>query len=835
MSYWPLHVTVGFIYARTRSSDSMGGSLTVSERILFHLQGFAKYEDKYEVPFHLTQDGISQSCGISRAHAAIELKKLKSAGLVEERLSHVRRGKSRRKVYLLSHSGKARASAIRQYVEDNGIDPMVDATRVSPEAVPVRGKRIRRSSPMPSLRYFFGRERELAELGEAVSDPRRRLLVIKGIPGIGKTSLLVKPLSGMSDQRVFWYTVKPWDMPRNVADSLGAFFSENGDRRLEAYLASGAFELGEMSFILKEMLTENGYLFAFDDADASGDIQEFLRMFRHSSGAGKMTATVENDAAFYDLSEVVAKGEVAEIELGGLDPKSAMKLLSLRGIKGNVGRELVTAVNGHPLSLEMVTESTPKEARYQLSRFFEERFYDELSDEQQSLLQLASVFQSPFPADAIPRGLRGVRRGSMLREVAPGRFEIHASIRDFVYGNMTDEDRRRWHSIVADYYLRAGEQQERLLHLLKANRRLEADMLMLRLGEELVEGCNVMSLWHMLEEYESTRSRYRPGVMLARARLAGLIGRYDDAWHILEEVSKDESDGLRAEALIEMGLTMSGRGKLDEARRLLTDALSQVEAAPRLRAKALRGLGVIEFKLGGHSRTEELLSRSAQDSLSAMDQKGLLKAHIELGNVLMGRGEYEKAIEHYSKCAVGVGSVDLSNLYLKMGLACTHIERLPEAKSHLENAVRLSVDTGQPKTRAQALVTLAETLLGSGDTPAARERCFQALEVFTELDDWLGISAAYSILGDIEFTSDNKEAGLECYADSISALEHGDSGRLVAQRKAELGIRLARQGERERTAALLEESMEVSKSLGASDLTSMAGAELRKLENIDGA
>ena len=812
----------------------MGGSLTVSERILFHLQGFVKYEEKYEVPFHLTQDGISQCCGISRAHAAIELKKLKSSGLVEERLSHVRRGKTRRKVYLLSHSGKTRASAIRQYVEDNDIDTMVDATRVSPEAVPVRGKRTRRSSPMPSLRYFFGRERELAELGNALEDHSRRLLVIKGIPGIGKTTLLVKFLSGISDQRVFWYAVKPWDLPRNIADSLGAFFSENGDRRLETYLASGAFELGEMSFVLKEMLSENGYLFGFDDAAASEGIQEFLRMFRHSCGAGKMAATVENDAAFYDRSEIVAKGEVVEMELGGLDPKSAMKLLSVRGIKGNVGRQLVNAVNGHPLSLEMVTESTPKEARYQLSRFFEERFYDGLSEEQRSLLQLASVFQSPFPADAIPRGLRGVRRGSMLREVAPGRFEIHASIRDFVYGNMTDEERRKWHSVAADHYLRSGEQQERLLHLLMASRRLEAEMLILRLGEELTEGCNVISLWHMLENYESTKPRYRSGVMLARARLAGLIGKYDEAWRILEKVSKDEDDALRAEALIEMGFTMSGRGKLDEARRLLTDALSRVEDAPKLRAKVLRGLGIIEFKMGDHSRAEELLGRSAQDSLSAMDQKGLAKAQIELGNVLMGRGEYEKAIEHLSKCAAGVGPVDLSNLYLKMGFACARLEKLPEARSHFENAVRLAADTGQPKTRAQALVSLADALVRSDDASAARERCFEALEVYSELGDMTGVSAAYSTLGRAEMMSGNTDAGLECYAESVSALDDEGPGRALALRKTEYAIQLAKQGENGRATALLEESMEMSRSINAPDLVSMADDELRKLGNDDG-
>jgi tetratricopeptide (TPR) repeat protein len=812
----------------------MGGSLTVSERILYHLQSFTKYEDKYEVPFHLTQDGISQSCAISRAHAAIELKKLKASGMVEERLSHVRRGKTRRKVYLLTHDGKARAAAIQQYVKDNEIDTLVDSTKVSSDASPVRGRRACRSSPLPSLKYFFGRERELNSLEQAFQDPHRRLLVVRGIPGIGKTTLVVKALSESSGQRIFWYAVKPWDLPKNVADSLGAFFAENGSKRLEAYLASGAFELGEISYLLRETLTENGYIFAFDDADASEAIQEFLRMFRHSGGAGKMIVTMETGASFYDQSEVVAKGEVAEFELGGLETAAAMELLKARGIGDRMGRSLVSMVNGHPLSLEMVTESTPKEAKHQLSRFFEERFYDGLPAEQKSLLQFASVFQVPFPAEAIPRGLRGVRRGSMLREVVPGKFEIHASIRAFVYGHMAPEERRRWHSVAADYYLRSADSHERLLHLLKANRGLEAEMLMARLGEELLDGCNVMSLWQLLEGYEPSRHRYRAGVMLTQSRLASLVGDFDAAWRILERVSQEEVDGLRAEALIEMGMILSGRGELKEASRLLTDALSQTEDAPQLRAKALRGLGVVEFKMGDHAKAEDLLGRSAQDSLSVMDRKGMLKAHLELGNVLIGLGEHEKAIEHLSKCAAGFGPVDLASAYAKMGDACVHLERVDDARSYLENAVRLSADTGQPRMRANALMSLADVLVKSGDAHSASERCFEALEVFTELDDPLGVSSAYASLGAIERLSGNLDMSEEYHIESVKALEGTDAPRALAQKKVELGVFLAERGERERAVEMLKESMVLSKSISAGDIASMADAELRRITGSEG-
>jgi hypothetical protein len=92
----------------------LAGILTVSERIQFHLNNYLKFEDKYEVPFDVTQDGISQACAISRAHAAIELKKLKASGVILEKLSHVRKGKARRKTYFLTFEGKARAAKVCQ-------------------------------------------------------------------------------------------------------------------------------------------------------------------------------------------------------------------------------------------------------------------------------------------------------------------------------------------------------------------------------------------------------------------------------------------------------------------------------------------------------------------------------------------------------------------------------------------------------------------------------------------------------------------------------------------------------------------------------------------------
>lgn len=109
----------------------MVGSLTIAERIILYLSNYSKFQEDYDVPPDVSQDGIASALRISRAHAAIELKKLKESEEVSERLAHIRRGKTRRKVYFLTVKGEERAREIRDYAEREGIDivPLLDSRR----------------------------------------------------------------------------------------------------------------------------------------------------------------------------------------------------------------------------------------------------------------------------------------------------------------------------------------------------------------------------------------------------------------------------------------------------------------------------------------------------------------------------------------------------------------------------------------------------------------------------------------------------------------------------------------------------------------------------------
>ena len=74
-------------------------------RVLRYLKDFNPEQHEYVAPFSLTQDGIAEGVGISRAHCSLVLKDLVGRELVESRLAYISGCSRRRKVYLVTRRG----------------------------------------------------------------------------------------------------------------------------------------------------------------------------------------------------------------------------------------------------------------------------------------------------------------------------------------------------------------------------------------------------------------------------------------------------------------------------------------------------------------------------------------------------------------------------------------------------------------------------------------------------------------------------------------------------------------------------------------------------------
>jgi len=109
---------------------------TIRERALLHLSRFPNMTPKelFNVPFDLTQDGIASVLGISRAHASLELKKLKELGKIDDWQAHIKGSGTKRKAYYLLPEGAAEAELLWKRFEASGItvETLLDMKRCDP-------------------------------------------------------------------------------------------------------------------------------------------------------------------------------------------------------------------------------------------------------------------------------------------------------------------------------------------------------------------------------------------------------------------------------------------------------------------------------------------------------------------------------------------------------------------------------------------------------------------------------------------------------------------------------------------------------------------------------
>ena len=99
-------------------------SLSVKQKTLIFLNKYRSLNpnDIYNTPWEVTQDGVANALCISRAHACIVLNQLRDEGNADEKISHVKNGKSKRKTYFLTPAGMEEAVKVMEFVVKECID-----------------------------------------------------------------------------------------------------------------------------------------------------------------------------------------------------------------------------------------------------------------------------------------------------------------------------------------------------------------------------------------------------------------------------------------------------------------------------------------------------------------------------------------------------------------------------------------------------------------------------------------------------------------------------------------------------------------------------------------
>jgi len=408
--------------------EQMVIKLTVRDKILLLLLNYTKFRGELQVPVDLTQEGIASNLGIIRSAVPRAVGSLISRGEAEEYLAHVDNLSRRRKVYLLTDSGILAArslldslNTLKIEVIDSGskrtdnLEKLLSSNLVSlkniSDIVLTRtldrsavkgpgGERRRRTSYTHSLTppdMFLDREVESEEISKFLSSSKKRVLVIYGIAGVGKTTLSWKVTQLFGNKMdIFYIDLKEWTTLGYVIRELSGFLASTGDDRLSSFSDPRAdLDIDQVCDLLKTLPQEAPLLFIFDDLHrAPQEVTDFLGCLKERlpfmKGSHVMVLS-RTRATFYDIRDVRLKGLVGEMELLGFDRETSRKFLLERGFDAKEVDSVIERTGGHPLALVLVEKEGLDIDMEDFDHFLKQEIFSKLPPDRLRLLGLLSL------------------------------------------------------------------------------------------------------------------------------------------------------------------------------------------------------------------------------------------------------------------------------------------------------------------------------------------------------------------------------------------------------------------------------------------------------------
>lgn len=284
---------------------------------------------------------------------------------------------------------------------------------------------------------------------------------------------------------------------------------------------------------------------------------------------------------------------------------------------------------------------------------------------------------------------------------------------------------------------------------------------------------------------------------------------------------------LRAEALRRLGVLHHLRAEPKIARELCERScdVAAEAGADDLAADAFNALGGFALERGELTEAAESYHHALE--LAAASTTLVAKIEQNLGIVANIQGEWSEALEHYSRslAAYEAGADRRGCAYAHHNLGMIHADqkRWSDADRHYQTSQALAAAAGDRHLGGIALMNRAEVRLAQGDLEGARAGAEQALVIFNEVDARRHKAGAHRLLGMV-FRQRGQLALAESHLRSALEIAEGASCPLIeADAAKELAVLY--QAERRRGDAL-------SYLLFARDLYSQlkAGADLTDVD-----
>jgi tetratricopeptide (TPR) repeat protein/DNA-binding MarR family transcriptional regulator len=463
------------------------------ERVLLFLSEFSTKKELWDVPIEVTQKGISKRLGMLENNVSRSLKRISGDGLVDSDLKHVKGEKRRQKAYFLTGRGEAIVEKLKEgmaktYIEvsaDGEITkmPLPRAYRMAREMgisltlAELYILRTKMEHPLdltpgwettrdgPTLignyqmpLHFFGREKELGDV-EKFLRSRAGVMIIWGLAGMGKTSLILK---GVSDSMVKagYIRCEPWTDRIELVNEISWVLSQMGFEDDAAELLKDDISPGQLSRKIRNVTSSaKGLTLIIDDLQKTGGgldiyMEGICKASMETPGLKVIILTRERPSFLDPRFEI--HGDVRSLELKGLDLKSVAMMIKEAGKGGDIGA-VWDITKGHPLFVELMLTSLGLSARSRFGEFLDQEILAPLPPQQKKALELTALSGLPVHRSLIVRtsaeDIDYLQRKGLFREVKGGLLYVHDIISDHLKATVPGDERKNLLDEILAYQL----------------------------------------------------------------------------------------------------------------------------------------------------------------------------------------------------------------------------------------------------------------------------------------------------------------------------------------------------------------------------------------------
>ncbi len=705
----------------------------------------------------------------------------------------------------------------------------VTGQAATPGRVPARrgaGTPRRMDAPFqapPDVPHFVGREKELAELRDALMrTSSAQIYCLAGMGGVGKTTLAIRLAHTLRDQfpdGVLW---------AHAATSEPLAILESWARAYRCDF-SGVPDLDSRAAALRGVLADKKILIVLDDVRRAATIRPLL--------AARSDCPVLLTTRNFELAAAL---DARVISLSVLSPQEARRLLV--GILGGerlaaeeaVGSEMCHLLEQLPLAVEIAAQRLASRPRWKLREMLER-----LRDAQHRLHELKigdREVRTSFVVswEALDESLR---RSFALLSVFEGRAfttaafaavaDVHErdaqeSLDSLVALSLLSAERQihyRQHPLLADfareqlgadeaaharltlYYLRyATERQHNFAELEAAWDSLSAGLRVAyhwRMWQVVLDYCQVLAdVWFARGHHSDARQGYQWACEAAR-----VLGNQRALAHCLQQWGRactDQSDYAEAEEHLShslqlyqrlddqrgvvatqyyLGWTAYKKSDYGEAQRWFAESLVIKEQLGDRSgvAKILYRQGQIFYAFQQYEEAEQLGKRALDIQQEINDNSGCIATLSLLAQVSNAQGHYDLA-EQYCHRALQLCEETQEQdqlawvLYTLSGVNRRQGKLLP-AREHAGRSLALLQRSGDRKSQAQALFDLSRIDLELKDYALALDEGFQSLQLSRNLQDAWGNVYILRQLGDVHRSLNQLDRAIELWSEALGIAE----------------------------------------------------------------